>query len=347
MNVNLHLGDCLDILSTLADASVDSVVTDPPAGIGFMGKEWDDFRRSRNTAEVGRDNVFGRTSKRGPEYARRDREAFVAFLGDRMAEARRVSKPGSYALVWALPRTSHWTALALEDAGWTIRDRVSYLFGQGFPKAKSCLKPAQEDWWLAWNPAKRVTPLQIDKCRIVHDDPLESAVRTTDKFGGVAYAKDAYSVGMDGGSVASANPAGRWPANVVHDGSPEVMEAFGSAARFFFCSKATRLDRNEGLEDDAYRWTHDGKGKPVNLATKAANPHPTVKPTPLMCWLCRLITPPGGTVLDCFAGSGSTGKAAVTEGFNFVGIEQDPEYLEIARRRIDEAMGSGVAEVCP
>lgn len=113
---------------------------------------------------------------------------------------------------------------------------------------------------------------------------------------------------------------GRWPANLIHDGSPEVtagMGEAGSAARFFYCAKASKKDRNSGLVDDE------------------RNTHPTVKPTALMRYLCRLVTPPGGTVLDPFMGSGSTGKAAIAEGFNFLGIDLNPEYVEIARARID------------
>jgi site-specific DNA-methyltransferase (adenine-specific) len=109
------------------------------------------------------------------------------------------------------------------------------------------------------------------------------------------------------------NPPGRWPANLIHDGSDEPTGLLGDAARFFYCAKASRADRGAG------------------------NVHPTVKPTDLMRYLCRLVTPPGGVVLDPFAGSGSTGKAAVLEGFRFLGIEREAEYVEIARARIASA----------
>jgi len=133
--VTLHLGDCLEVLRTMESDSIDAIVTDPPAGIAFMDREWDDFRRARNPADTGRDNVFGRTSARGPEYGRGDRRAFVNMLTERMAEAYRVLKPGGHALVWSIPRTSHWTAWALEDAGFDIRDCILHLFGSGFPKS--------------------------------------------------------------------------------------------------------------------------------------------------------------------------------------------------------------------
>jgi site-specific DNA-methyltransferase (adenine-specific) len=146
---------------------------------------------------------------------------------------------------------------------------------------------------------------------------------------------------------------GRWPANLIHDGSEEVVGLFpqqqsgaGSAARFFYCAKASKADRDEGCEGLEERgnnrygeWQgttdHAQKTKDHN---KSRNYHPTVKPTALMRYLCRLVTPPGGVVLDPFTGSGSTGKAAVCEGFDFVGIEREAEYVEIARARIAAAV---------
>jgi DNA modification methylase len=315
VTVELHLGNCLSVMEGMADGLADSLVTDPPAGIAFMGKEWD------------------------KDCGGRDR--WVEMLAARLAEARRVCKPGAYGLVWALPRTSHWTALALEEAGWVIRDRVSHLFGQGFPKSKSCLKPACEDWWLAWSPVKRVPPLPgLDACRIgVLDGEYASNCSGDRGHADNRNRESGFKMGC--GRAAS----GRWPANVTHDGSPEVMEGFTDAARYFYCAKASRADRNEGLDGMPERFTAtmgNGIGKrehdPTLPRAYTANHHPTVKPTELMRWLCRLITPPGGTVLDPFTGSGSTGKAAAMESLSFIGIEQNAEYLEIARRRIDAAL---------
>ena len=144
-----------------------------------------------------------------------------------------------------------------------------------------------------------------------------------------------------------ARPAnGRWPANLIHDGSEEVISLMESPARFFYCAKASKRDRDEGLSSlptvtaDPYG-QHRGRrmenndarfdGKP---AAQGKNNHPTVKPTELMRYLCRLVTPPGGIVLDPFMGSGSTGKAAVLEGFDFIGIELNPEYFAIAEKRV-------------
>lgn len=332
-------GDCLDVLRGMPAATFDAVVTDPPAGIAFMGREWDGDRGGR--------------------------AAWVGWLAEVLAECRRVAKPGARLLCWSIPRTSHWTGTAVEDAGWVIEDVVAHLFGTGFPKGKSKLKPAREDWWLARNPSKGVPPLNVDACRVPTEENPSGNRRQ--------YANASETGTLDGDrwvdrrrpetfqAERPGEAAGRWPANVTHDGSPEVLEAFaefgerkgspeswrdnggqknrvamncaddgslatprdcvgyggsGTAARFFYCPKASKADRGEG------------------------NDHPTVKSTALMRYLCRLITPAGGVVLDPFAGSGSTGKAAALEGFGFVGIEREPEYVEIARRRISEALAA-------
>lgn len=332
--IQLHCGDCLEVMRTLPDGCVDAVVLDPPSGIGFMQKKWDSFR---------------------------SRDFFIAFLRDRLAEMLRLAKPGAHLLCWAIPRTSHWTGTAIEDAGWVIEDRISHLFGTGFPKHKSKLKPACEDWWLATKPGGKKW-LNVDSCRIPAPGGLTNGGTQKGK-NGPTYAQDKWTQNWHR-ERSPEHPAGRWPANVTLEHHPECNGAChpecpvrlldemsgvsksnvrppcpdkpkaglgtwemhprklhlprghsdsGGASRFFYCAKASRRDRGEG------------------------NTHPTVKSTDLMRWLIRLVTPPGGTVLDGFAGSGSTGKAAVLEGFDFIGIEQDPESHAIAERRIAEA----------
>ena len=359
--VILHLGDCFDVLRTMPDACVDSVVTDPPAGIAFMGKEWDDFRRARNEADVGRDSIGGRMSAHAPEIGRRSRAAFIAWLTEIMRECLRCLKPGGHALIWALPRTAHWTATAVEDAGFEIRDVVAHMFGTGFPKSYNlrgehvgkgtALKPGREDWILARKPldgtvAENVLrfgtgALNVDGCRV--ESP-----------GGIASAGGMLGASTPLGGWSPTN-AGRWPANVVldvdaalalneqsgwsrstvavrhrsggktcHTGAakPPLPDLgycdTGGASRFFYVAKSSRAEREAGVATNGDR----------------GNRHPTVKAIALMRWLCRLITPPDGVVLDPFVGSGSTGCAAVLEGFRFVGIEREPEYVAMARARI-------------
>jgi DNA modification methylase len=463
-------GDSLKILPTLEAASVDAVITDPPAGIAFMGKGWDSFggranknaERDRSAAKtISYDPRFNQTVSpfphsgsvlpTGPEQ----RAAFVAFLTAALAECLRVAKPGARLLCWAIPRTSHWTGTAIEDAGWVIEDRISHLFGQGFPKARSKLKPACEDWWLARKPGPKVLPLPgLDGCRVgTGERPLIQNAGRRDPRG------DGFH-GKYGSRRVGATTAGRWPANLVlsHVGGPdgcrrvgtkrvkgdakstrgsdagnqmygggkglqrptagqavgyadddgrETVEAWechpecpvrlldeqsgesrsparargqglkskawrakegrndhdngklvefdcygdtGGASRFFYCAKASRRERNAGLEGMPEQSSHaqeyhdpervdvtPGKVNARLITKPQANHHPTVKPQALMRWLCRLITPPGGVVLDPFLGSGSTAVAAIHEGFDFVGIEREAEYYAIAERRIAAA----------
>lgn len=375
-------------------------------------------------------------------------------------EILRVAKPGAHLLAFGGSRTYHRLAVAIEDAGWEIRDTIMWVYGSGFPKsmnvskaidkaergvpqggadptsknhgkykggcsednpsgrgfgagpgqfmkeAGTCgdrdlvpeakrwdgwgtaLKPAHEPIVVARKPfkgtvAKNVLEhgtgaMNIDGCRI-EGTPHHNYGRTC--AGGIYTGKTSEPINTPN--------TGRWPANFIHDGSDEVVGMFpeskgqqgdvkgsepsrtggdgtncyseygripadkrgdsGSAARFFYCAKASKKDRNEGLEDlpvqeaDPYG-QHRGRrmeannerfdGKP---ASKGQNTHPTVKPTDLMRYLCRLVTPPGGIVLDPFMGSGSTGKAAMLEGFRFVGIEIDEESAETAKKRIEAA----------
>jgi hypothetical protein len=137
-------------------------------------------------------------------------------------------------------------------------------------------------------------------------------------------------------NVEGCRVGGRWPANLIHDGSEEVVGLLNDAARFFYCAKASAKDRDEGVAGVAGGMSGRRDGS-MGSITMRKNTHPTVKPTDLMRYLCRLVTPPSGTVLDPFAGSGSTGKAAALEGFRFIGIEREAEYVEIARARIKAA----------
>ena len=358
----LHHGDCIAVMRTLPDNSVDSVVTDPPYELGFMGKGWD------------------RTG--------------IANNVDMWAECLRVLKPGGHLIAFGGSRTYHRMACAIEDAGFELRDQIMWLYGSGFPKSRNLdgawdgwgtgLKPAHEPICVARKPlvgtvAANVLEfgtgaLNIDACRI----PSEP-MRPNTGSGGLPRRHEGEQRGP--GTVTQPHALGRWPANVMHDGSDEVLEAFaqygergafapikgtepssasksvfgqinrkasnafhgdtGTAARFFYCAKATRADRNDGcghLERKPLHWS-SGDQNPGSFQSEGTdktspNNHPTVKPTDLMAHLCRLVTPPGGRVLDPFMGSGSTGKACMREGFHFTGIDMTADYVEIARARI-------------
>ncbi|HRY90436.1 MAG TPA: site-specific DNA-methyltransferase [Rubrivivax sp.] len=379
----LHHGDCLDVLRGLADASVDSVVTDPPYGLAFMGKKWD--------YDVPKAEVW--------------------------AECLRVLKPGGHMVAFGGTRTYHRLACAIEDGGFEIRDQIGWAFGSGFPKSHNgewggtALKPAWEPICLARkaligtveaNWAEHGTgALNIDGCRVPFGEgDTTASAASAGKGAGRATANadaPAYGKGM-GGVVAAPHDLGRWPANLIHDGSDEVLAAFpqapgqqgdvsdtapsaktsnvygamarvgeasqdsdnggvvgfkmkpgarrldsGSAARFFYCAKASKKDRDEGCEGLPQRviGTWGGDDDDLSPGKKSTvprgNTHPTVKPTDLMRYLCSLVTPPGGLVLDPFAGSGSTGKGAALAGLHFVGVERELAYVDIAERRIATA----------
>lgn len=381
MKYHLHHGDCLEVLRTLPDNSVDAVVTDPPYGLSFMGKRWD--------YDVPSVEVW--------------------------AECLRVLKPGGHLLAFAGTRTQHRMAVRIEDAGFEIRDMIAWVYGSGFPKSHNgewggtALKPALEPITMARKPLVGTVEanwrehgtgaLNIDGCRI--DGGPRPAREVAPMRDDVEYAGNALAGRVDGtlqsSKAVGETTLGRWPANLIHDGSEEVMVAFpdakgqqgpisstapsaktsnvygamrregeasansdnegsvgfkmkpgarrldsGSAARFFYCAKASKRDRDDGLEGFEAAKTNDGRKVEADNAyqrgaTLRQNIHPTVKPTDLMAYLCRLVTPAGGTVLDPFMGSGSTGKAAMLEGFQFIGIERDADYLGIARARIERA----------
>ena len=384
--IQLMHGDCLERLKELPDNSVDSIVTDPPYGLSFMGKKWD--------YDVPSVEVW--------------------------AECLRVLKPGGHLLAFAGTRTQHRMAVRIEDAGFEIRDMIAWVYGSGFPKSLdvskaidkaagaerevegfrtlpytakptsmneslenhidengyikvpittpatpeaqqwsgwgTALKPALEPITVARKPFKGTVAanvlahgtggINVDGCRVGMEAVVslkglgQNANMNDDKWKGI------------GSRPAPTVSVGRWPANLIHDGSDEVVGLFpsdkqGIASRFFYVAKASKKDRDEGCEgleaQSVVRMaTQNGaSGVPSKamerFATVSRNHHPTVKPTALMRYLCRLVTQPGGVVLDPFMGSGSTGKAAILEGFRFIGIEREAEYVEIAKARIEAA----------
>ncbi len=406
MPYQLEHGDCLTVLRTLPDCSVDSIVTDPPYGLTANKKG------GTGVASVTLDNPYGRARIGVGNGA----GGFMGMKWDSdvppvevWAECLRVLKPGGHLLAFAGTRTQHRMAVRIEDAGFEIRDMIAWVFGSGFPKSRniandmeesynaatwagwgSALKPAMEPITVARKPlvgtvaanvlAHGTGALNIDACRVEVEAggrPLREVAPLRSE---VDYRGNALAGRVDGSLATSkavgSTDTGRWPANLIHDGSDEVLAAFptqagasapvkgteasrasvgrvtgererapgvfhadiGSAARFFYCAKASRRDRNEGLPSGdkpalgtnaTMREREDADWKSRN-----GNHHPTVKPTDLMGYLCRLVTPPGGVVLDPFMGSGSTGKAAMREGFRFIGIEREADYIAIAKARI-------------
>ena len=368
-------GNCLDTLKTLADNSVDSIVTDPPYELGFMGKTWD--------------------------------ASGIAYNADLWRECLRVLKPGGHLLAFSGSRTYHRMTVAIEDAGFEIRDQIMWIYGSGFPKSLDVSKaidkaagaeredgvagpysarrprdrvqtntgafegtmgastsalvtaPAtpEAQRWQGWGTALKPAHEPICVARkpltgTVASNVLEwgtgalnidgSRVGTADGFGGGTKATSGFVNGYEGdGFVASTQ--GRWPANVIHDGSDEVLAGFpNDAGRFFYCAKASKSERNAGLEGMVERRpderTETGMGTFAEKGVaKQSNFHPTVKPLALMRYLVKLVTPPNGTVLDPFLGSGSTAVACVLEGFDWIGCEMTEDYWPIIEARVEWA----------
>lgn len=437
-------GDCIAAMDLMPSNSVDAIVTDPPYGIRFMGKAWDgadiekragDRRAFNNNAPgAGPNGGHNSLAAEAGKYLRTPAAmlAFEEFTYEWATEAFRLLKPGGYLLSFASTRTYHRMVCGAEDAGFEIRDQIGWVFGSGFPKSHNgawggtALKPAWEPIVVARKPLIGTVEanwliygtgaLNIDGCRVESEGETNPSIAR--RQGAINHLSDrpAAETEAEGRMASRQSPEayraertgealGRWPANLVHDGSDEVLEAFpnapgqmadassssssssrktqnvygtmtrgnaselrpsgpreteddptafamkpgarrldsGSAARFFYCAKANKKDRNvgcEGLPLKPSGMVSNTSGQHITRRDEggapppAANNHPTVKPTELMRWLCRLVTPAGGLVLDPFMGSGSTGRAARLEGFDFIGIEREVDYVAIAEARI-------------
>lgn len=410
--------DCIEGMKQLEDNSVDSIVTDPPYELGFMGKSWD--------------------------------ASGIAYNTEMWKEAYRVLKPGGHLLSFGGTRTYHRMACAIEDAGFEIRDQIQWVYGSGFPKSLNigkaidklngikpigvkeptggitggkntgaedkgwhsinnwfvypkcennwkgwgtALKPANEPICVARKPLAEKTVaenvlkygtggINIDDCRIGYlnekdkKDAISIRPETSNSKGFQTYSENEHSDNFSRG-IERNNLTGRFPANVIHDGSPEVLELFpnttseghwaktkvtgfgdfgngkseyfgvgekdkskGSAARFFYCAKASKSERNAGLDGfEDKQYSYDGRNKEIENPYQrnksiAKNNHPTVKPLKLMEYLVKLVTPKGGVCLDPFMGSGTTAVACKKNGFNYLGFDMTKEYVEIAEARI-------------
>lgn len=367
--VTLLNADCRTALKGYQDNSIDSCVTDPPYALVSITKRFG----KPNSAPARDGDVYARSSAgfMGQQWDTGE----VSFSAEFWAEVYRVLKPGGFVLSFGGTRTYHRIACAIEDAGFEVRDQIGWLYGSGFPKSHNqkdewegfgtALKPAWEPICMARKPLIGTVRANLDEhgtgainiagCRVPFtSDADESESKTKNRhaeFGSGPMTNQVF--GKFDKDRDNYDPEGRWPANVIHDGSDEVIEAFPSPgekseARFFYTSKATKADREQGLNDlpdSVLAMSNQAKAElergemhkaesGMNTAKVRKNNHPTVKPTSLMRYLCRLVTPPGGTVLDPFMGSGSTGKAAVLEGFGFIGIEREEKYMPIAIGRV-------------
>jgi site-specific DNA-methyltransferase (adenine-specific) len=329
--------DCFRALTQLRESTVDALITDPPYGIGVNGLAWD------RPGNLDPDAVPGRRRQR----PKNPNEQFQEFSRAWSAACLGALKPGGHLAAFAAPRTVHRLTCGLEEAGYEIRDVLMWLQGQGYPATSllpdglgTGLKPAWEpivlarkplDGTLTENLAKHGTgAMNIDACRIALSE------------------QDCRSEGRAHGKRITASPAGRWPANLLlshaESCAPGRCEpdcpvgALGERHRFFYTAKASRRERDTGCEKLPRRVVQTFKIGAHNERLCAENPvanvHPTVKPTDLMRWLVRLLAPTDGLVLDPFAGSGTTGIAAVLEQARFLGIEREAAYVPIARARI-------------
>jgi site-specific DNA-methyltransferase (adenine-specific) len=298
-------GDALAVLAGLPEHSVDAVVTDPPYGIRIAGEAWDGtaIRRAPGAEGLGPGEAFERWTQAWAEHC------------------HRVLKPGGHLLAFGSPRTFHRLVAGIEDAGLEVRDQILWLYGQGMPKSRrlpgglgTTLKPAYEPILLARKPICGRT------------------IENIETFGTGALNIDATRI------ASTTRSEGYWPADVALSHSPDCPVGLldgdrAGPSRLFYCAKATRLEREAGCDELPLRsiQLYTGKRQSPRLVR---NLHPTVKPVELMRWLVRLVAPPGGVVVDPFCGSGSTGIAAVLEGRQFLGVEREPAYVEIACARL-------------
>ena len=483
--IRLHNHDCLEVLKMMIEDEVfvDSIVTDPPY---HLTSTVDRFGKEGSAAPKDKDGLYNRIDRgfMGQEWDGGD----IAFRKETWELCFKVLKPGGHLLAFSGSRTYHRMAVAIEDAGFDIRDQIMWLYGSGFPKSHNigkavdkklgnerkktgetkthsnkgmpqaenrtaigagafgqeveeditvgttewegwgtALKPAHEPLVLARKPLSeksvvdnvlkhRTGAINIDGCRVEGNDAKypdsnpdfrDQGRQSKENMGidklsfgqtenvkrkkVVRKSRDENSVWTDdnsgmkaeGSEYADADPRGRFPSNIMHDGSDVVKDIFpynkagsykgegsksggiwnkstgkpagreygdeGSASRYFYCAKTSKAERNQGLNNFPIKQTQGGGGgigdyeDDVNSASgkfgsekaPSKNVHPTVKPIKLMKYLCRLITPKGGTVLDPFMGSGSTGMAAKEENFDFVGVEKQKEYFNIASARIE------------
>lgn len=318
-------GNCLEEMKKLKENSVDSIVTDPPYGLRFMGKSWD--------YDVPSIEIW--------------------------KEAIRVLKPGGHLLSFGGTRTYHRLVVAIEDEGFEIRDCIQWIYGSGFPKSHNIKEGEFKGWGTALKPANEpicVARKPLEKGLTVAENVLKYGTGAINiDISRIGNEERSYSINaaVTGGNFgnganqpaherSSTTVKGRWPANIIFD------EVTGCAewSRFFYVAKASKSERNKGLDEFDLKQKYSLESSKSNShdcftngdknpCIPQANHHPTVKPIKLMEYLIKLVTQPKGIVLDPFMGSGSTGIAAKKLGFEFIGFELNEEYFNIADKRIN------------
>lgn len=333
--IRVEYADCSEAIPRLvADGIVvDAVVTDPPYHLTAMTKRFG----AGQAAAKSLDHQRFASGFMGQRWDGGD----IAFRSETWVTIATVLRPGGFLVAFGGTRTFHRLACAIEDAGFVIQDTMMWLYGSGFPKRPDALKPAFEPIVVAYKPGGKRT-LQVDECRIPAgaDDLNGGAYR-----GNGTHRDDGWGMQRLGGAGEYKHPSGRWPANVCHDGSVEVMEAFAAFGDrnsgqprddrgyggFWGVSSGKPCGPQYGDSGSSARFFFQAK---ADVSDRLGSRHPTVKPLALMRWLVSLVVSPGGLVLDPFAGTGSTGIAARATGRNSILIESNEQYVKDIRERV-------------
>jgi site-specific DNA-methyltransferase (adenine-specific) len=337
----LYHGDCRAIAPHLP--TVDAVVTDPPYHLTDMTKRFGGAFGAPGPRNSDGTNHYQRLASgfMGQQWDGGD----IAFQPKTWATIANVMRPGAFLVAFGGTRTYHRLTTAIEDAGFIIQDCIMWLFGSGFPKRRDMLKPAYEPIVLAYKPGGKRT-LQVDECRIGTNRGVPASL-SKNKMPHI------YNGGIRDGTIHDLDPnIGRWPANICHDGSEEVLEGFPDAPGQLYerpklPKKSNGIYGNFGEQEVATPHGDSGSAARFFYSAKAdkedrwGSRHPTVKPVELMKWLVPLVTPPGGLVLDPFAGSGTTGVAALATGRDCILIEREAQYIADIKERLAFYEGEG------
>jgi len=331
--------DSLEHLKTLDENIFDSCVTDPPYHLASIVKRFGPGQKGINNQDEkeGRNGPYHRAAKgfMGQTWDGGD----IAFQKEFWEQVYRTIKPGAVLLAFAATRNYHRMAVAIEDAGFEIFDMINWIYGSGFPKRRNLLKPAHEPIVMARKGVNK--ELNLNECRV--GDFVQDT--TKNRRGDESNKEAIYKLGLKKDSPFGVTK-GRYPANVIHDGSEEVIESFphhtkagkykgegSKSGGIWHKSTGKPAGVEYGDEGSVARYFYSAK---ANKKEKGDTKHPTVKPISLMRYLVRLVTPKDGLVLDPFAGTGTTGEACILEDRNYYLIEKTKEYIPDIEKRINK-----------